>query len=639
MSPAGRLRHRAAALAAALVLATALAAASDCERVVAVGDLHGGIEDLETILKETGLTDDAGEWIGGDACLVQLGDMVDRGPSSRAVLDRLMALATARPEQVFVLLGNHEVMTLVGDLRDTHPGEFAAFAAEETEAERDAAFERWRSGTRDEFRQRFPPGWFARRRAFAPDGRYGSWLLSLPVVQRLDDSVFVHGGLEPNQARVPPSTLARRIRREVTEFLRLRDALEAAGVIVPFASFEDVFLQADSWLYELRKAAAEDEGEGEVEDSGPEEETAGVVETLLRLRNGLFIAPEGPLWNRALANGAEADLVGPVGEILDTFDVERIVVGHSPRESHRIESRLDGRVFLTDTGAGPERPGTVSALEIDASGVRARYPGGEPETLATPPMPDDAVERMLAEGTVISMEDIGVGITKPQRVTLELDGRTMRAAFKTINQHETGMIRFQSGVEMNFTDDYRYERAAYLLDRMLGLYMVPPAVIRKLDGREGALIAWVENAVNERDRAERRLRPENPLRLIYQRATMELFDALILNDDRNLANQLYTPADGRLHLIDHSRSFRTDKDLPERYLSQPASLTPQLQDTLRSLELETLRERLGDLLSRAQTKALIARRDKILAKIEADAKRYGEAMVFQDPSALPPAPR
>jgi hypothetical protein len=107
-----------------------------------------------------------------------------------------------------------------------------------------------------------------------------------------------------------------------------------------------------------------------------------------------------------------------------------------------------------------------------------------------------------------------------------------------------------------------------------------------------------------------------------------------MNDDRNLGNQLITTSDWQLHLIDHSRSFRRSKELPKKFLGGPASLPRPLLDRLEALNEERLRELLKGLLSKARVRALLARRDRILEKIEADREEWGDALVFQDPSVL-----
>ena len=244
---------------------------------------------------------------------------------------------------------------------------------------------------------------------------------------------------------------------------------------------------------------------------------------------------------------------------------------------------------------------------------------------------DEELERFLLEGKIIEAKSLGEGVTRPMKVTLEMNGSTMRAAFKTVDIQERGVTRFDGAPpEFNFSDRYQYERAAYLLDRHLGMNMAPVTVLRSWSGKRGAMIEWIENAIDEGDRLkEKRVAPD-PVHLKYQRSVMDLFDALISNADRNTGNQLITTDDWKLHLIDHSRTFRQIKKLPDRFLGQPVSLPRSLLERLEALEEKSLRELLKGVASRSQVRALLARRDKILEKIEADRKQYGDRMIFQD---------
>jgi hypothetical protein len=153
-------------------------------RVVAFGDVHGAFAELTALLEQARLIDESLDWQGGTTHLVSLGDLLDRGDDSRRVLDLLMKLegqAAAAGGRVHVVLGNHEVMNLTGDLRYVSAGEFAAFA---TADEGD--------GTADE-----PRGFRGHRAAFAPGGRYGAWLRNRPALLVIGDTAFVHGGIGP----------------------------------------------------------------------------------------------------------------------------------------------------------------------------------------------------------------------------------------------------------------------------------------------------------------------------------------------------------------------------------------------------------------------------------------------------------
>lgn len=140
-------------------------------RVVAVGDLHGDLDNALAVLKLAGITDDEGHWVGGQTVFVQTGDVTDRGPDSGALIDlltRLVGEAEAAGGSVVPLLGNHEVMNLVGDWRYVDPGDVAAYGGIEQ-----------------------------RKDAYSPGGTHGRWLRERDVVGRVGDAVFVHGGVTP----------------------------------------------------------------------------------------------------------------------------------------------------------------------------------------------------------------------------------------------------------------------------------------------------------------------------------------------------------------------------------------------------------------------------------------------------------
>jgi Calcineurin-like phosphoesterase len=161
------------------------------ERVVAVGDVHGDVDALVEVLRLAGLIDEKRQWVGGKAHLVQTGDIADRAPRTRDCYELLMRLereALAAGGRVHVLLGNHEVMNMLGDVRYVTPEEMASYADQSPAPDA--------PGT--------PRGLAGHRVAFGPEGRYGRWLRSRPGVLRIDGTLFMHGGLQP---AVPARTL------------------------------------------------------------------------------------------------------------------------------------------------------------------------------------------------------------------------------------------------------------------------------------------------------------------------------------------------------------------------------------------------------------------------------------------------
>ena len=397
------LRRAAAASAALLTLlalggATAPAEARQAaRRVVAVGDVHGAGDRLRTILRQTGLLDDELRWSGGDAALVQTGDFTDRGPQVREVMDLLMRLEDGAREaggEVRVLLGNHETMNLMADVRDVTPEIFAAFASEDAEQRREDAWRRYRAHearrrkdragfasteplSRHAWMRAHPPGFFEYMEALGPGGRYGRWLRSKPIAAVIGDTVFLHGGLAPGREATSVEALNDTARNEIERFDRHRRHLVDAGVILPFSTFEEMFaavaVELRAWTERLfRDPLAPRHRPRRV--TRRERAHIEVLTDLQTISNWSITDIEGPLWYRGFALRPERDMADFVGDMLARFDVARAVVGHSVTASRRIVGRFDERVFLIDTGMLESAyRGRASALELLGDQVTAVY--------------------------------------------------------------------------------------------------------------------------------------------------------------------------------------------------------------------------------------------------------------------------
>lgn len=157
-------------------VATAPVTAPAGPRVVAIGDLHGDLERSLAVLSLAGLVDAQGHWSGGDAVLVQTGDVLDRGDQGVETVDllqRLQVEAASAGGRVEVLLGNHETMNMQGDLRYVTAGDIAGYGGDE-----------------------------ARALALGPSGEDGAWLRQRPVAVRVGRTVFAHGGITPAMAEL-----------------------------------------------------------------------------------------------------------------------------------------------------------------------------------------------------------------------------------------------------------------------------------------------------------------------------------------------------------------------------------------------------------------------------------------------------
>lgn len=175
--------------ATAPVAASVPAVFDGVKRVVAIGDIHGDFEKLTAVLKLCQITDAQGRWAAGPAHLVQTGDVLDRGPDSKKAMDLLIDLEVQAEKaggRVHALLGNHEYMTVMGDLRYVSDGELAAFG----------------EGPRGTPIPQEPLGPFPKyRAAFSKDGKYGRWLFRHNAIVKINGTLFMHGGLSPRYAK------------------------------------------------------------------------------------------------------------------------------------------------------------------------------------------------------------------------------------------------------------------------------------------------------------------------------------------------------------------------------------------------------------------------------------------------------
>jgi hypothetical protein len=245
-------------------------------------------------------------------------------------------------------------------------------------------------------------------------------------------------------------------------------------------------------------------------------------------------------------------------------------------------------------------------------------------------LPDSVIEDCLTEGRIGKKVDRIHGVTRPLHLAIDCASDVDSVVFKSVDDHRRGLPAKVGGfTEMNFSDSYRYERAAYLLDRELGLNMVPVAVIREVRRTEGVLVAWIPNTTHEHQMTK--LPTGQQLADVAQRkAQMGLFDALIFNVDRRPENWLIDRDTWELYMIDHSRAFRIREKLPEAFTSKRARVTQPLYEALEALNETRLSELLGDLIGDLQIRALLIRRDLILEKIDADCDTWGREAVFTD---------
>ena len=231
------------------------------ERVLAVGDVHGDCDQFVKLLRAGGVVNERNAWIGGKTHMVQVGDVLDRGPDSKKAMDLLRRLekeAEKAGGRVHALVGNHEAMVASGYLTYMRRDELAALGGED-----------------------------GIRKSFGPGGEYRTWLQSHNAVVRINNMLFVHGGIGPAYADEPIEKINKEVRTELA---------------------------------------------GGKADAG-----------------GILMAPDGPLWYRGYAHTNDAELEEDLEVVFKSFKVRHVIVGHTVSKAG-IQTRCGGGAIMIDVG-------------------------------------------------------------------------------------------------------------------------------------------------------------------------------------------------------------------------------------------------------------------------------------------------
>jgi hypothetical protein len=340
--PEGAIVTRLERILRAAVMATAAffsiaanAATNPPQRIIAVGDLHGDYGAWQDIARGAGLMDTKGHWTASRTILVQMGDITDREPDSLKIIRSLQQLQREAPRKggkVYVILGNHEAMNLLGDNRYTTPGEYAAFADSQSAARRDRVYEANRAKleaayhaqnpliTPEQVRAQWiaehPLGWVEHRIAWSPQGELGKWATANPAILKIGTTLFVHGGISAEFAGQPIET----VNASVAKAMAAADDSPASVLTDPLGPL---------WYRGLVTTDADAQAKRTAMKKG------------------------------SVAQTAQQEL----DQVLAAYGAERLVVAHTP-SIKGIQIGYDGRLADIDTGNSRYYGGPLSWLEI-----------------------------------------------------------------------------------------------------------------------------------------------------------------------------------------------------------------------------------------------------------------------------------
>jgi hypothetical protein len=328
-----------------------------------------------------------------------------------------------------------------------------------------------------------------------------------------------------------------------------------------------------------------------------------LLEEFAALGEAPELTASGPLWYRGTVYCKPLLENGVVDAALARLQATRVVIGHTPTGDHRVRGLYDGRIIMLDTGMlAAYFNGRPAALVLEGTQTYVQYamPAERAPVDATGSAQvygrtEAQLREALAQGAVTGV-DRGTG-TGPWHVRLQQAGTAIEALFYP----HTG----QGGGDR--------ELAAAGLDDLLGTGLVPPTVPRSIEGETGALQLRAPDAVTERQRMERTLGFPGWCPIQPQLALMYTFDLLTLNRGRSADNVVFGNDLADLTITDHRLAFGTERALPAGFDRSKLTIPAPLIAALRTLDESKLKTTVGAWLDTRQIRALLARRDALVA--------------------------
>ena len=240
-------------------------------------------------------------------------------------------------------------------------------------------------------------------------------------------------------------------------------------------------------------------------------------------------------------------------------------------------------------------------------------------------------EEFLQNAEVVEQEQMvsREAVTSPWVLILEKDGVRQKALWKNAE-----------GLMKGFLENWKWEIAAYRLDKHLELNMIPPTVEKRFRGNRGSCQMWIDAKMSLKEKMEKNIDTPSYKVFPWNRALFlqRAFDNLIANEDRH-QNQYLITEDWRMILIDHSRTFRTSKKFTTRLIYSEKGkeskylmkeLPRAFYEKLKALNQKVILEVVGEYLTDKEIEAVLMRRDLMVQWIEDRIKQFWEDKVIYD---------
>jgi hypothetical protein len=335
-------------------------------------------------------------------------------------------------------------------------------------------------------------------------------------------------------------------------------------------------------------------------------EVIDAVAAVKKLYESPLLHSDGPLWYRGNVACSRIIEEHRLKAALKAIGADRVVVGHTPTPNRKVLQRFDGRIVEVDTGMlNFYYKGSGNALVMEDGELQVFSQAG-----------DDAYQPILHPRSVgarpgnLSADDLQLLLETGEIVSETKDDDTDRTIVRVSNGvHEVSAI-FSERRSKGFYPDV----AAYRLDRLIDLDMVPVTALRKVGKKDGSLQFMPDRSSNEAERSASGRGSSAPCPLPTQWEAMYVFDVLIYNEGRSLQRMLYERSTWDLMLVEHDRAFKSAKGRPSHLVAVPIIVTDGWRNALMALSDDVLNQQFTDVLDKRRLRALGTRRDQLLSQ-------------------------